>query len=103
MCVMWRKRAVFPLLALLLLGMTLPAVVPVSLAQADNVDVYGRTLPADAAPYHQQVWTELCDSTRKETSLMSAVTVYQRICSLDGFDQFGDPLVDLDQNLNLIP
>ena len=100
---MWRKRLVFPLLALLSLALTLPATVGVSLAQADNVDVYGRTLPPDAAPYHQQVWTELCDSTRKETSLMSAVTVYQRICSNDGFDKFGDPLVVLDQNLKLIP
>jgi len=75
----------------------------VSRAQADNVDVYGRTLPADAAPYHQQVWTELCNSKRKETSLMSAVTVYQRICDQDGFDKFGDPLVTLDENLNLLP
>ena len=87
----------------MLLALTMPAANSISLAQASNVDVYGRALPADAAPYHQQVWTELCDSARKETSLMSAITVYQRICSLDGFDQFGDSLVVLDQNLNLIP
>jgi len=72
----------------------------ISRAQADNVDVYGRTLPADAAPYHQQVWTEICDSKAKQTSLMAAVTVYQRICFAD---KFGDPVVVLDENLNLIP
>jgi peptide/nickel transport system substrate-binding protein/oligopeptide transport system substrate-binding protein len=100
---MSRKILVLPLLAMLVAALVLPGAVPVSLAQAANVDVYGRALPADAAPYHQQVWTELCDSTRKETTLMSAISVYQRICSLNGFDQLGDPLVDLDQNLNLIP
>ncbi|MHB8627418.1 MAG: peptide ABC transporter substrate-binding protein [Aggregatilineales bacterium] len=102
---MSRKIIVSPLLVLLLLSLTVPAVVPISLAQAANVDVYGRTLPADAAPYHQQVWTELCDSTSKQISLSSAVSVYQRICALFGGngDPLGDPLVDLDQNLNLIP
>src|SRR5579863_2272096 len=102
---MFRKRVVLPLLAFLLLSFAAPSVVPVSLAQAANVDVYGRTLPADAAPYHQQVWTELCDSTSKQTSLSSAVSVYQRICGLFGGngDPLGDSLVDLDQNLNLIP
>ena len=62
-------------------------------AQAANVDVYGRELPEDAAPYEDQIWTQLCDSTRTETSLMSAVTVYQRICGdTHMFDKFGDPL-----------
>jgi ABC-type oligopeptide transport system substrate-binding subunit len=67
------------------------------------VDVYGRTLPKDAAPYSQQVWTELCDAKRKETTLASAVSVYERICgpAIDG--ELGDPLLVLDENLNLIP
>jgi ABC-type transport system substrate-binding protein len=73
-------------------------------AQGNNQDVYGRDLPEDAAPYDQQVWTQLCDSTRTETSLASAVTVYQRICGdAQAWDKFGDALVDLDENLNLIP
>jgi peptide/nickel transport system substrate-binding protein/oligopeptide transport system substrate-binding protein len=69
-----------------------------------HMDIYGRELPEDAAPYEMQVWTQLCDSTRTETSLASAITVYQRICGdAQVFDKFGDSLVDLDENLNLIP
>lgn len=70
----------------------------------DNVDVFGRPLPEDAAPYEQQTWRTICDSTRTETSLSSVVTVYQRICGdTNLFDLFSDPLVNLDENLNLIP
>src|SRR5215813_11268446 len=101
---MVRRRPMFVfVLLLVVVALSIPVNMSISQAQADNVDVYGRTLPKDAAPYHQQVWTELCNSKRKETSLMSAVTVYQRICDQDGFDKFGDPLVVLDENLNLIP
>jgi ABC-type oligopeptide transport system substrate-binding subunit len=74
-----------------------------SMAQDDNVDVYGRTLPEDAAPYEMQVWTELCDATRTEISISSVVSVYQRICGLHGFDKFSDSLVQLDQNMQLFP
>src|SRR3954462_13841856 len=100
---MTRKRAT--VLFVVLLAILAPTLLPSSVnrAQADNVDVYGRTLPADAAPYKMQVWTELCNSSRKEISLMSAVTVYQRICDQDAFDKFGDSLVVLDENMTLIP
>src|SRR5689334_22669523 len=81
------------------LTLTLPTVI----AQESNQDVYGRDLPEDAAPYEQQIWTQLCDSTRTETSLASVITVYQRICGdTHMFDKFGDALVDLDENLDLI-
>ncbi len=77
---------------------------PLTGAQDANVDVYGRTLPADAAPYEQQTWRAICDSSRTETSLSSVVSVYQRICGdTNLFDLFSDPLVNLDENLNLIP
>ena len=69
----------------------------------DNVDVYGRTLPEDAAPYEMQVWRNLCNSARTETSLASAVTVYSRICDQNAFDKFGDSLVVLNNNLDIIP
>ncbi|MBZ0280984.1 MAG: peptide ABC transporter substrate-binding protein [Anaerolineae bacterium] len=99
---MYRKASVVLIclsLTLLLTALALPLA-----AQDANVDVYGRPLPEDAAPYEQQVWTQLCDSTRTETSLSSPVTVYQRICGdAHMFDKFGDALVDLDENLNLIP
>lgn len=88
---------------LLLVLVTILALVPMLLAQADNVDVYGRPLPEDAAPYEMQVWQELCNSTRPEVALSSAVSVYQRICDQNGFDKFGDPLINLDENLNIIP
>src|SRR5204863_9680964 len=96
-----RHNVVLFVLVLALLALAVPP--GISSAQADNVDVYGRTLPKDAAPYHQQIWTELCNAARKETSLSSAVTVYTRICDQDGFDKFGDSLVVLDENLDLKP
>jgi ABC-type oligopeptide transport system substrate-binding subunit len=74
-----------------------------SIAQEDNVDVYGRTLPADAAPYEMQVWRELCNAERTEISLSSVVSVYQRICDLFALDQYSDRLVQLDQNMQLFP
>lgn len=69
----------------------------------DNVDIYGRELPEDAAPYDMQIYRELCDSARTETSLSSVVTVYSRICSQNGFDKFSDSLVVLNNNLEIIP
>jgi peptide/nickel transport system substrate-binding protein/oligopeptide transport system substrate-binding protein len=72
-------------------------------AQDTNVDVYGRELPADAAPYDMQVWTEMCRSDSTQTAFMAATTVYQRICQPGASDLFADSLVNLDENLNLIP
>jgi ABC-type transport system substrate-binding protein len=87
----------------LLLSFMLVFSISVINAQDDNVDVFGRPLPADAAPYEMQIWTELCNATRTEITLSSAVSVYQRICDQNGFDKFGDALVDLDENLNIQP
>lgn len=101
---MFRKPTT--ILFVVLLAILAPSLLPNTInraLQSDNVDVYGRTLPADAAPYKMQIWTELYNSSRKETSLMSAVTVYQRICDQNGFDKLGDSLVVLDENLTLIP
>jgi peptide/nickel transport system substrate-binding protein/oligopeptide transport system substrate-binding protein len=81
----------------------LTAVVPLIHAQDANVDVYGRTLPDDAAPYDMQVWTEMCRSDSTQTAFMAATTVYQRICQPGASDLFADSLVNLDENLNLIP
>jgi len=104
---MFRKRtfslAVF---LVLLLALTIPVASPATTAQADNMDVYGRPLPKDAAPYSQQIWSVLCDSKRKETTLSASVSVYERICgNTEGIDSqaLGDALVNLDENLNLIP
>jgi ABC-type transport system substrate-binding protein len=99
---MYRKMSVL-LICLSVLMLLAAVAVPMAGAQ-ENVDVFGRALPENAAPYEQQVWTELCDSTRTETSLSSVVSVYQRICGgAPLFDQFSDSLVNLDENLNLIP
>src|SRR5258708_15808850 len=99
--IMFRKRLVVPLVLLLVVAvLAAPISAPISRAQADNVDVYGRTLPKDAAPYKSQVWTELCDAKAKQTTLSAVVSVYQRICFSD---QFSDSLVVLDENLNLVP
>ena len=85
----------FAALAVLLMG-----IAPMIGAQDDNVDVYGRPLPEDAAPYEQQVLTMLCDPTATRISSSSMVTVYRRLCFSD---MHSDPLVDLDNNLQLIP
>jgi ABC-type transport system substrate-binding protein len=75
-------------------------IVPALAAQDANVDVYGRPLPDDAAPYQMQTWQTLCDSTAKQVTFSAVESVYQRLC---GADLFGDALVALDANLNLIP
>jgi ABC-type transport system substrate-binding protein len=95
------SRFKIPIIVVLsiLLALTLNS----SMAQEDNVDVYGRTLPADAAPYEMQTWREICNANRTEIALSSVVSVYQRICDLHGFDQFSDSLVQLDQNMQLFP
>jgi hypothetical protein len=93
-----RKRQ-FIVLALVLLVAS--ALVPLLGAQGDNVDVYGRPLPEDAAPYDQQVMNVLCNPMNVENTFSAMVAVYRRICGMG--DQFGDPLVDLDNNLRLIP
>lgn len=72
-------------------------------AQDDNVDVYGRELPEDAAPYEMQTMRNLCNSARTEISLASAVSVYSRICDQNAFDKFSDPLVYLNNNMELVP
>lgn len=100
---MYRRLSVLLLMLSVVLWVSIIAV-PMIGAQDANRDVYGRNLPEDAAPYEMQIWTQLCDSTRQEISLSSVVTVYQRICGdAHTFDKFGDSLVDLDENLNLIP
>jgi peptide/nickel transport system substrate-binding protein/oligopeptide transport system substrate-binding protein len=99
---MYRKLSVLLFMASLTLWLAVVAL-PIAGAQ-ENVDIYGRALPADAAPYEMQTWRTICDSSRTEVSLSSVVTVYQRICGdTNLFDLFGDPLVNLDENLNLIP
>ena len=53
---MFRRRLFVPLVLLLVVAaLVAPINAPISQAQAANVDVYGRTLPKDAAPYKTQV------------------------------------------------
>lgn len=77
--------------------------VPFVGAQDANVDIYGRELPEDAAPYEMQTMRNLCNSARTEISLASAVSVYSRICDQNAFDKFADPLVWLNNNLDIVP
>ena len=85
---------------LLLLAAAILVLVPVLAAQDANVDVYGRPLPEDAAPYEMQVWQDICDATATKITFSAVESVYQRLC---GAAMFGDPLVNLDENLNIIP
>ncbi len=63
-----------------------------SLAQA--------TLPEDAAPLEEQVLRVPCDNTRNETTFDFAVSVYQRYCNSD---LFNDTLIGLDREFNIQP
>lgn len=100
---MYRKLSVG---FLVMSAVLLMAVVSLPLvgAQDANKDVYGRDLPADAAPYDKQIFAGLCNSVVQEVSLTSVASVYSRICQgTPVVDQYGDPLVVLDENLQLIP
>ena len=94
------KRTIFVLLTMLIVLFV--GAFSFTSAQ-DNVDIYGRELPEDAAPYEMQIYRNLCNSTRTETSLSSIVTVYSRICDQGAFDKFSDSLVVLNNNMDIIP
>jgi peptide/nickel transport system substrate-binding protein/oligopeptide transport system substrate-binding protein len=91
----FRKASLLSLLLILIFSITAHA--------QENVDIYGRPLPEDAAPYEMQIWTEMCRADSTQTAFMAATTVYQRICQPGASDLFGDSLVNLDENLELIP
>jgi peptide/nickel transport system substrate-binding protein/oligopeptide transport system substrate-binding protein len=62
--------------------------------------IYGERLPEGAAPYDMQVFTEGCDITANHITFDFQVSVYQRFC---GSDLFQDQLVNLDKDFNTIP
>ncbi|MBN1580257.1 MAG: peptide ABC transporter substrate-binding protein [Anaerolineae bacterium] len=62
--------------------------------------MYGEKLPRDAAPYDQQIFYEPGSITANQTTFDFEVAVYQRF-SLS--DLFGDRLVLLDKDFNVIP
>lgn len=96
---MYRKLSVV-LIALSAMLILAAVGLPLAGAQDANKDVYGRDLPENAAPYDQQIYRTLGNAAMKQISFSSVITVYSRI---DGADMFGDSLVNLDENLNLIP
>lgn len=99
---MYRKLAiVFFTLSLVLLMAAVA--LPLAGAQETNQDIYGRPLPEDAAPYEMQIWSEMCNAATTQSYFMAATTVYARICQPGTSDLFSDSLVNLDENLNLIP
>jgi peptide/nickel transport system substrate-binding protein/oligopeptide transport system substrate-binding protein len=76
------------------------------LSLAQNTTVYGTELPADAAPYDQQVLRVGCDNTATGITFDFAVSVYQRHCLSAGDlvgNQFQDTLVDLNSDFDVIP
>ena len=64
------------------------------------VTVFGERLPDDARPYDEQIHREACDITANQTTFDFVVSVYQRYC---GSDMFQDQLVNLDKDFNVIP
>jgi ABC-type oligopeptide transport system substrate-binding subunit len=97
---MLSKRFVLGLVLLVICGLSAQPL----FAQNSSVDVYGRPLPDDAAPYDMQIWRVICESTRTEISFSAVVSVYGRTClDTNVSDLFSDSLVVLDENLNLIP
>lgn len=73
---------------------------PAAEAGADNVTIYGVTLPDDALPYSEQILREACSINANQTTFDFAVSVYTRYC---GSDVFQDQLVNLDKDFNVIP
>lgn len=71
-----------------------------AMAGDEMTTIYGTALPGDAAPYDMQVWTDACDITGNHITFDFQVTVYQRFC---GSDLFQDQLVNLDKDFNIIP
>ncbi|MEX1020713.1 MAG: peptide ABC transporter substrate-binding protein [Litorilinea sp.] len=64
------------------------------------VTVFGEQLPDDARPYDEQVFHAGCDITANQITFDFAVSVYQRFC---GSDRFQQQLVQLDKDFNVIP
>jgi len=76
-------------------------------APAEEVDpyvtVFGEKLPADAAPYEEQVYQTATDPKRPSTTFDFFAAVYQRYCHDDNFsNNFGDALVELDTDFNVV-
>jgi peptide/nickel transport system substrate-binding protein/oligopeptide transport system substrate-binding protein len=62
--------------------------------------IFGETLPDDALPYDQQVQYSACSTTANSIAFDFQVTVYQRYCL---GDYFNDPLTELDKDFNVVP
>lgn len=76
-----------------------PTAAPVE--EADPfVTIFGERLPEDARPYDEQVYRIACDITGNHITFDFMVSVYQRFC---GADLFQDQLVNLDKDFNVIP
>ena len=71
-----------------------------AIAGEDMTTIYGEPLPADASPYTMQVATVPCDITANQITFDFQVSVYQRFCLSDLFQ---DQLVNLDKDFNVIP
>jgi ABC-type transport system substrate-binding protein len=70
-------------------------------AEADPyVTIYGERLPEGALPYAEQIHREGCSSTMNQITFDFVVSVYQRFC---GDNYFQDQLVNLDKDFNVIP
>ena len=77
---------------------------PAEEAADPYVTVFGETLPEGAAPYEEQVLRMASDPTLPSTTFDFFAAVYQRYCHSDYFSNtFGDPLVELDTDFNLVP
>jgi len=64
-------------------------------AVAANTTVHGLVLPADALPYSEQVLRIPCSNTRNEVTFDFSVSVYQRYCNSD---LFNDTLIEFDKS-----
>lgn len=71
-----------------------------AMAGDEFTTIYGEQLPENAAPYDMQVWTEACNITANQITFDFQVSVYQRFCLSDLFQ---DQLVNLDKDFNIIP
>ena len=64
-------------------------------ATAQEKTVHGLILPADAVPYSEQVYRIPCNNTRNEITFDFSVSVYERYCNSD---LFNDTLIEFDKS-----
>ncbi len=81
-----------------------PTNAPAQPAAAENLNAYKQALPADAAPFDEQILRLTCDIKASETTFDDQVSVYQKICGIAKTQHLlTKTLVTLDKDFTVTP